>query len=61
MIDAFLALGLAALAAIPAVSQQDSPRRAAASDVRTRDVYVSVLDNKEVPVAGVTAADYRVL
>ena len=60
MIDAFLALGLAALAAIPAVSQQDSPRRAAASDVRTRDVYVSVLDNKDVPVAGVAAADFTV-
>ena len=60
MIDAFLALGLAALAAIPAVFQHDSPRRPAASDVRTRDVYVSVLDNKEATVPGLTAADFTV-
>jgi VWFA-related protein len=60
MIDAFLALGLAALAAIPAVFEQDSPRRQAASDVRTREVYVSVLDNKDVPVPGLTIADFTV-
>jgi VWFA-related protein len=60
MIDAFLALGLVALAAVPAVFQQDAPRPAAASDVRTRDVYVSVLDSKEVAVPGLTAADFTV-
>lgn len=60
MIEAFLALGLAALAAIPAVFQQESPRRPAASDVRTRDVYVSVLDHKDAPVAGLTAPDFMV-
>jgi VWFA-related protein len=60
MIDAFLALGLAALAAIPAVFQQDSPRTPTASDARTRDVYVSALDNKEVPVTGLTGADFVV-
>jgi len=60
MIDAFRALGLATLVAVPAVFQQDSPRPAAASDVRTRDVYVSVLDSKEVAVPGLTAADFMV-
>lgn len=60
MIDAFVALGLTALAAIPAVFQQDAPRPPAASDVRTRDVYVSVLDAREAPVAGLTAADFTV-
>lgn len=60
MIDAFQALGLAALVAVPAVFQQDSPRPPAASDVRTRDVYVSVLDSKEVAVPGLTAADFTV-
>ena len=60
MIDAFLALGLAALVAVPAAFQQDSPRPAAASDARTRDVYVSVLDSKEVAVRGLTAADFAV-
>jgi VWFA-related protein len=60
MIDAFRALGLAALVAVPAVFQQDAPRPAAASDGRTRDVYVSVLDSKDVAVPGLTAADFTV-
>ena len=60
MIDAFLALGLAALAAVPAVFTQQPPRPPAASDVRTRDVYVSVLDKKNKPVGGMTAADFAV-
>jgi VWFA-related protein len=60
MIDAFLALGLAALASVPAIFQQEPVRKPSASDVRTRDVYVSVLDNKDVPVPGLTAADFTV-
>lgn len=60
MMKMLLALGLAALAATPAVLQQAPPRRPAASDTRTRDVYVSVLDNKDMPVAGLTVADFVV-
>ena len=60
MTDAFLAVWLVALTAIPAVFPQESARRPAASDVRTRDVYVSVLDNKDAPVTGLTAADFEV-
>jgi VWFA-related protein len=60
MIDAVLALGLTALASVPAVFQQEPVRKPSASDARTRDVYVSVLDNKDVPIAGLTAADFTV-
>lgn len=58
MIDAFLTLGLAVVASVPAMLQQEPERKA--SDVRTRDVYVSVMDKKDVPVAGLTAADFTV-
>jgi VWFA-related protein len=60
MIDVFLALGLAALASVPAIFQQEPVREPSASDRRTRDVYVSVLDNKDVPITGLTAADFTV-
>ena len=60
MIDAFLALGLAAFASVPAIFQQEPVREPLASDSRTRDVYVSVLDKKDVPIAGLTAADFTV-
>jgi Ca-activated chloride channel homolog len=61
MIHAVLVLGLAALAAIaPPVFQQDISRPRAASDTRTRDVYVSVQDNKDAPVTGLRAADFQV-
>jgi VWFA-related protein len=60
MTDAFLAVWLVALTAIPAVFAQESARRPAAGDVRTRDVYVSVLDNKDTPVTGLTVADFEV-
>jgi VWFA-related protein len=60
MSNVFLAGWLVAIAAFPAVFSQETPRRPAASDVRTRDVYVSVLDSKDAPVAGLTAADFTV-
>jgi len=60
MIDAFLAAWLMAIAAVPAWFPQDPARRPAASDVRTRDVFVSVLDNKDAPVNGLTAAEFAV-
>jgi VWFA-related protein len=60
MIHAIVALGLAVLAAMAPEIQQEKPRDAAASDARTRDVYVSVLDNKDAPVAGLGAADFQV-
>ena len=60
MIHAIRALALAALVGLAPVSQQQEPRPSAASDARTRDVYVSVLDSKEAPVTGLTAADFTV-
>jgi VWFA-related protein len=60
MIHAIRALALAALVAFAPVSQQQEPRQSAASDARTRDAYVSVLDSKEAPVTGLTAADFTV-
>src|SRR5436190_8187291 len=60
MNHAIPALVLAALIALSHSSQQQEPRQSAASDARTRDVYVSVLDSKDAPVAGLTAADFVV-
>jgi VWFA-related protein len=60
MIHAIRALALGALVAFAPVSQPQEPRPSAASDARTRDVYVSVLDSKEAPVTGLTAADFTV-
>jgi hypothetical protein len=54
-----LALGLTVLSAATTTTarQQSEPR---ASDARTRSVYVSVVDNKEAPVAGMAVADFTV-
>ena len=60
MIDVVLTLALAALASVPVVSTPQSGAQAAASDVRTRRVYVSVLDGRNNPVAGLTGADFAV-
>lgn len=60
MIQALLALGLAALATLASEPQQDKDKRPAASDARTRSIYVSVLDNKDAPVTGLKAADFQV-
>jgi VWFA-related protein len=51
---------LAALVAAAPAAQQQEPRPSAASDARTRDVYVSVLDSKDAPVTGLTVADFAV-
>lgn len=60
MIHAIRAAALVAVVAIaPAVNQQE-PRPPAASDARTRDVYVSVQDNKDAPVTGLGVADFTV-
>ena len=54
-------LYLLALSAAMAVSVAAQERRPAqASDTRTRDVYVSVVDSKGVAVEGLTAADFTV-
>ena len=60
MIHAVVALGLAALAALAPFFQQETTRPPAASDARTRNVYVSVLDSKDAPVTGLKAADFQV-
>ncbi len=51
-------LALSAIAAVSVVAQE--PRAPQASDTRTRDVYVSVVDNKGVAVKGLTAADFAI-
>ena len=48
MIDAFLTLGLAALASVPAIFRQAPVRKPSASDVRTRDVYVTVVGTTRI-------------
>lgn len=60
MSDVILAVWLVTATAISAAWPQDPARKPAASDVRTRDVYVSVLDNKDAPVTGLTVADFSV-
>jgi len=60
MTNTVLALGLAALAAAPILPQQQGASRPVASDARTRSVYVSVLDNKDAPAAGLAVADFTV-
>ena len=60
MSNVFVAVWLVAASAFPVAFPQQAPRQPAASDVRTRDVYVSVLDNKGAPVEGLTAADFAV-
>jgi len=60
MIHAIRALPLAALVAFAPGFQQPEPRPSAASEARTRDVYVSVLDSKDAPVKGLTGADFAV-
>lgn len=51
-------LALSAIAAASVVAQEPRPSRA--SDARTRNVYVSVLDSKGVAVKGLTATDFAV-
>jgi VWFA-related protein len=43
-----------------ALFSPQTPARPPATDGRTRDVYVSVLDGKDAPVTGLTAADFVV-
>ncbi len=51
-------LAISAIAAVSVVAQE--PRAPQASDARTRNVYVSVVDNKGVAVKGLTANDFAV-
>lgn len=60
MIFAIRAAALAAVVTLVPAFQQQEPRPPAASDSRTRDVYVSVQDNKDAPVTGLGAADFTV-
>lgn len=59
MMHSFLAFALA-LASAPLHFSQQAESRPAASDARTRDIYVSVLDSKGAPVLGLSAADFVV-
>jgi hypothetical protein len=54
------AFGLAALALSPATMMAQAPARAAASETRTRAVYVSVVDSKGAFVPGISAAEFSV-
>jgi VWFA-related protein len=60
MMQLLLAIGLAALAGVPHGLDQEAPSRPAASDARTRDVFVSALDGKDKPVTDLSAADFIV-
>jgi VWFA-related protein len=60
MMQSFLALGLASVAFLSADFTTQAPSRSAAGETRTRDVYVSVLDDKGAPVPGLSAADFVV-
>lgn len=53
-------LPLGRAAAVGVALPQETPARPAAGNARTRDVYVSVLDGKGAPVAGLTAAEFAV-
>ena len=54
----FMVAALVALSVFGSVQDPAGSKRA--SDARTRDIYVSVLDNNGKPVTGLTAADFRV-
>src|SRR5918993_224696 len=51
-------LALSAIAAVSVGAQE--PRAPQASDARSRDVYVSVVDNKGGAIKGLTANDFAV-
>lgn len=51
-------LALSAIMAAPAAAQTAPPAKG--SDVRTRDIYVSVVDEKGNAVKGLTGADFKV-
>ena len=58
MKNALYLLALSAIATVSVMAQE--PRPPQASDTRTRDVYVSVVDNKGVAVKGLTMADFAI-
>jgi VWFA-related protein len=60
MSNTFVALGLAILALVPVVGRHQDESRQRASEARARSVYVSVLDDKDAPVAGLGIPDFVV-
>lgn len=56
----FVAFGLAILAAASLDFSLRAQTRSPEASARTRDIYVSVVDSKGVPIAGLSAADFMV-
>jgi VWFA-related protein len=60
MMHRFVAFGLAVLASASLDFSLQAQTRSPEGSARTRDIYVSVIDSKGVPVAGLSAADFMV-
>src|SRR3954454_802519 len=60
MLQAFLTLGLAALALVGSFGPDGQAAQRPASEARDQRIYVSVLGPKNAPVPGLSAADFTV-